>query len=162
MYNLKQNFCVRPYGIAKVVCQMENKLNPEKTEVIIFSRSPLARILEPILELYGERLKIYPQMKFLHIIFDSKLTFQKHFEEILGCCNIRVPLCKTYSQYKMGTQPVHRITSLQTMCLANFRIWLTFDHNNIGHNHQQNSMAPEQVYPSCPAFTKIHQCKATT
>ena len=25
------------------------------------------------------------------------------------------------------------------MCPANFRIWLPFDHNNIRHNHQQNS-----------------------
>ena len=65
------------------------KLNPEKTKVIIFSRSPLARKSEPILKLYGERLKIYPQVKFLSITFDSKLTFQKHFEEILGRCNTR-------------------------------------------------------------------------
>ena len=59
----------------------------------------------------------------------------------------------------MGTQPVHYITNLQTMCPANFRIWLTFDHNNIGHNHQQNSMSSERVYLTNPAFTKIHQCK---
>ena len=59
----------------------------------------------------------------------------------------------------MGTQPVHHITNLQTMCPANFRIWLTFDHNNIGHNHQQNSTAPKRVYPIYPAFTKRHQCK---
>ena len=38
------------------------KLNPEKSEVIIFS---------------SERLKIYPQVKFLGITFDSKLKFQK-------------------------------------------------------------------------------------
>ena len=36
------------------------------------------------------------------------------------------------------------------------RIWLPFDHNNAGHDHQQNSTTPEQVYPTCPAFTKIH------
>ena len=65
------------------------KLNPEKTKVIIFSRSSLARNSEPILKLYGDRLKIYPQVKFLRITFDSKFTFQKHFEKILGCCNIR-------------------------------------------------------------------------
>ena len=62
----------------------------------------------------------------------------------------------------MGTQSVHHITNLQTMSLANLRIWPTFDHNNIEHNHQKNSMAPEQVYPTCPASTKIHQCKTTT
>ena len=37
------------------------KLNPEKTKVIIFSRSILARKTEPNLKLYGETLKVYPQ-----------------------------------------------------------------------------------------------------
>ena len=43
-----------------------------------------------------------------------------------------------------------------------FTVWLPFDHKNIGHNHQQNSTAAEQIYPDCPAITKIHWCKATT
>ena len=51
------------------------KLNPEKTKMIIFSRSMLARKAELNLKLYGETLKIYPQVKFLGIIFHSKLTF---------------------------------------------------------------------------------------
>ena len=65
------------------------KLNPEKTKVIIFSRSLLVRKAELNLKLYGEPLKLYPQVKFLGIIFDSKLTFQKHFEDILECYNNR-------------------------------------------------------------------------
>ena len=140
--------------LAKWCAKWRIKLNPEKTKVVIFSRSSLARNSEPILKLYGERLKIYPQVKFLGITFDSKFTFQKHFEEILGRCNTRN---QTFSQQKMGTQPVYHITNIQTMCPANFRIWLPSDRNNIRHNHrQQNSMAPEQIYLACPAFTKIH------
>ena len=66
------------------------KLNPEKTKVIIFSRSLLTRKAELSLTLYGEPLKYgKPQVKFLGIIFDSKLTFQKHFEDILERCNNR-------------------------------------------------------------------------
>ena len=65
------------------------KLNPEKTKVIVFSRSKLARITEPNLKLYGETQKVYPQVKFLGITFDSQLTFKKHFEDILDRCNIR-------------------------------------------------------------------------
>ena len=65
------------------------KLNPGKSKVIIFFKSPLARNSEPVLKLYGERLKTYPQVKFLGITFDSKFTFQKHFEKILGRCNTR-------------------------------------------------------------------------
>ena len=78
------------------------KLNPEKTKVRIFSRSPLARKSEPILELYGEKLKIYPQVKFPGITFDSKFTFQKHFEGILGRCNTRQSSNQTFSQQKWG------------------------------------------------------------
>ena len=47
------------------------KLNPEKTKVIIFSRSILARKSEPNLKLYGEILKIYPQVRFLGITQNS-------------------------------------------------------------------------------------------
>ena len=75
--------------LAKWCAKWRIKLNPEKTKVIIFSRSSLARNSEPILKLYGERLRIYLQVKFLKITFDSKFTFQKHFEEILRRCNTR-------------------------------------------------------------------------
>ena len=64
------------------------KLNPEKTKVIIFSRSVLARTALN-LKLYGKTLKIYPQVKFLGITFDSQLAFKKHFEDILDRCNTR-------------------------------------------------------------------------
>ena len=65
------------------------KLNPLKTKVIIFSRSALARKTEPNLKLYGQTLKIYPQVKFLGITFDSQLNFKKHFEHIMDPCNTR-------------------------------------------------------------------------
>ena len=39
--------------LAKWCAKWRIKLNPEKTKVIIFSRSPLARKSEPILKLYG-------------------------------------------------------------------------------------------------------------
>ena len=58
--------------------------------MIIFSRSALARKTEPNLKLYGETYgKVYPQVKFLGITFDPRLTFQKHFEDIINRCNIR-------------------------------------------------------------------------
>ena len=62
--------------LAKWCAKWRIKFNPEKTKVIIFSRSSLARNSEPILKLYSERLKICPQVKFLGIIFDSKFTLQ--------------------------------------------------------------------------------------
>ena len=91
--------------LAKWCAKWRIKLNPEKTKVIIFSRSPLARKSEPVLKLYGERLKIYPQVKFLGISFDSKLTSQKHFEEILGRCNTRYHRVRLTVNKKWGPSP---------------------------------------------------------
>ena len=91
--------------LAKWYAKWRIKLNPEKTKVIIFSRSSLARNSEPILKLYGKRLKIYPQVKFLGITFSSKFTFQKHFEEILGRCNTRYHRITLLVNKKWGISP---------------------------------------------------------
>ena len=81
------------------------KLNPVKTNVIIFSRSILARKTELNLKLYGETLKIYPQVKFLGITFDSLLNFKKHFEDILDCCNTRYHRLRLLVNKKWGPNP---------------------------------------------------------
>ena len=81
------------------------KLNPEKTKVIIFSRSILARKTELNLTLYGETLKIYPQVKFLGITFDSQLNFKKHFEDILDRCNSRYYRLRLLANKKWGPSP---------------------------------------------------------
>ena len=81
---------------------MENQTESQKTKVIIFSRSKLARKTQPNLKLYGETLKVYPQVKFLGITFDSQLTFQKHFEDILDCCNSRYQPLKLLANKRWG------------------------------------------------------------
>ena len=75
--------------LAKWCAKWRIKLNPEKPRSSYSPGLLSPEIQKPILKLYGERLKIYPQVKFLGITFDSKFTFQKHFEEILGACNNR-------------------------------------------------------------------------
>ena len=87
------------------------KLNPVKTKVIIFSRSALARKTELNLKLYGETLKIYPQVKFLGITFDSQLNFKKHFEDILDRCNTRYHRLRLLVNKKWGPSPA---TLIQT------------------------------------------------
>ena len=81
------------------------KLNPEKTKVIMFSRSILARKTELNLKIYGETLKIYPQVKFLGITFDSQLKFKKHFEDILDRCNTRYHRLRLLANPKWGPSP---------------------------------------------------------
>ena len=91
--------------LAKWCAKWRIKLNPEKTKVILFSRSYLAGKPEPTLKLYGERLKFYPQVKFLGITFDSKFTFKKHFEDILGRCNTRYHRIRLLTNKKWGPSP---------------------------------------------------------
>ena len=49
--------------------------------------------------------KIYPQVNFLGITFDSKFTSQKHFEEILGSCNTRYHRIRLLVNKKLGPSP---------------------------------------------------------
>ena len=111
--------------MAKWCAKWRMKLNPEKTKAIIFSRSPLARKSEPILKLYGERLKIYPQVKFLGITFDSKLTFEKHFEEILGRCNTRYHRVRLIVNKKWGPSP-STILQIYKQC-----VWPIFKYGSL-------------------------------
>ena len=93
-FQLKRTLCSKisgtgPSELGNVVCQMENQTKSRKNKVIIFSRPILTRKTEPNLKLYGETLKVNPQVKFLGITLDSQLTFKKHFEDILDRCFTR-------------------------------------------------------------------------
>ena len=130
------------------------KLNPEQTKVIIVSRSILARETEPNLKLYGETLKVYPQVKFLGITFDSQLIFKKHFEDILDRCNTRYHRLRLLANKKWGPSP-STLVQIYEQCVRPIFEYGSLDHYHLGLYHQQNSMAPKQVYSACPSFTKI-------
>ena len=49
------------------------KLNPDKTKVVIFSKSRSAIRTEPALSLYGDFLSYYPHIKVLGITFDNRI-----------------------------------------------------------------------------------------
>ena len=111
------------------------KLNPVKTKVIIFSRSILARKNRTQPKLYGKTLKIYPQVKFLGITFDSQLNLKKHIEDILDCCNTRYhrlrllankkwgPSAATLIQiYKQCVRPIFEYGSLSTITASDYII----------------------------------------
>ena len=72
-----------PDKLARWCAKWRIKLNPEKTKVIIFSKSRFAIRAEPALSLYGDLLSYYPQIKFLGITFDNRMPFTNHFQEIL-------------------------------------------------------------------------------
>ena len=105
------------------------KLNPEKTKVIIFSRSLLARKAELNLALYGEPLKIYPQVKFLGIIFDSKLTFQKGFTKT--CNHPQSPPITPNHPQSPNSHP-------QSSSITQNIVTITPNHPKYCHNHPQS------------------------
>ena len=79
--------------------------NPEKKQGDYILWSVLARKTEPNLKLYGETLKVYPQVNILGITFDSQLTFEKHFEDILDRCNSRYHRLRLLANKKWGRSP---------------------------------------------------------
>ena len=57
------------------------------------------------LSLYGDFLLYYPHIKFLGITFDNRMTFTKHFEEILECCIYKFHRLRILVNKKWGPSP---------------------------------------------------------
>ena len=91
--------------LARWCAKWRIKLNPEKAKVIIFSKSPTAIRAEPVLSLYGDLLSYYPHIKFLGITFDNRMTFTKHFEEILERCKQKFHRLRTLANKKWSPSP---------------------------------------------------------
>ena len=92
----------------------ENKTESRKRQKVrIFSKSQAAIRAEPALSLYGGLLSYYPQIKFLGITFDNRLTFTKHFEEILERCNQKFHRLRILVNKKVGPKSHNHFTNLQ-------------------------------------------------
>ena len=81
------------------------RLDPVRAGVVVFSGSALAGGAELNLGLCGGILKVYPQVKFLGITFDSQLNFKKHFEDILDRCSARYHRLRLLVNKKWGPSP---------------------------------------------------------
>ena len=93
--------------LARWCAKWKIKLNPEKTKVIIFSKSQTAIRAEPALYLYVDLLSYYPNIKFLGITFDKRTIFTKHFEEILERSNQKLHRLRILMNKKWGPSPCH-------------------------------------------------------
>ena len=91
--------------LARWCAKWRIKLNPEKTKVIILSKSQTAIRAEPALSLYGDLLLYYFHIKFSGITFDNRMTFIKHFEEILERCNQKLHRLRILVNKKWGPSP---------------------------------------------------------
>ena len=91
--------------LARWCAKWRIKPSPEKTKVIVFYKSRTAIRAESALSLYGDLLSYYPHIKFLGITFDNRMTFTKHFEEILGCCKQKFHRLRILVNKTWGTSP---------------------------------------------------------
>ena len=91
--------------LARWCAKWRIKVNLEKTKVVIFSKSRSAIRAEPALSLYGDLPSYYPHIKSLGITFDNRMTFTKHFEEILECYNNKFHRLRILVNKKLGPSP---------------------------------------------------------
>ena len=70
------------------------KLNPRKTQAIIFSRSRTVEPPFPPLLLDGAQLQVNSEMKILGVILDSKLTFEKHIRSVCSSLSTRIGILR--------------------------------------------------------------------
>ena len=123
IYNLQDNFCLGTYENWQVVCQMENKTQSKKKTRSSYSPGPLSpKIQNPFLKYM---VRDYPHVKYLGIIFDSKFTFQKHLEEILGRCSTRYHRIRLLVSKKWGPNP-SAILQIYKQCVSPI-----FEHNSL-------------------------------
>ena len=90
------------------MCQIENKTKSRENKshnIIIIIKSQSAIRVEPALSLFGDLLSYYPHIKFLGITFDNRMTFTKHFEEILEYCINKFHRLKILVNKKWGPSP---------------------------------------------------------
>ena len=86
---------------------------------------------ELALSLYGDLLSYFPYIKFLSITFDNRMSFKKHFEKILECCNHKFhrqsilvnkkwgPTPTTILQiYKQSVRPIFEYGIVSTIAVA--------------------------------------------
>ena len=84
---------------------MENKIKSRKNQSHNVLQVPNCNKAEPALSLYGDLLSYCPQIKFLDITFDNRMTFTKHFEEILERCNQKFHRSRILVNKRWGTSP---------------------------------------------------------
>ena len=98
---------------------MENKTKSRENKSYNISYSRSAIRAEPALSLYGDLFSYYPHIKFLGITFDNRITFTKHFEEILECFNNKFHRIRILVNRKWGPSP-ETILQIYKQCVRPF------------------------------------------
>ena len=103
---------------------MENKTKSIENKSHNILQIPICKRAEPALSLYGDLLSSYPHIKFLGVTFDNRMTFTKHFEEILECCNNKFHPLRILVNKKRGPSPA-TILQIYKQCVRPiFEYWI--------------------------------------
>ena len=110
---------------------MENKTKSRENENHNILQVPNCNQGKCALSLYDNLLSFYPDIKFLGITFDNRMTFIKHFQEILEGCNhkfhrLRILVNKTWGPsprtflqiYKQCVRPIFEYEIASTITVS--------------------------------------------
>jgi hypothetical protein len=91
--------------IVEVWCNMEGlRVNPWKTALIPFTYKKRDRnITTPTL--FGERLTLLMEVKYLGVILDDKLTWNQHIDSKLNRAKLCMATCRRSFGKKWGLKP---------------------------------------------------------
>lgn len=90
--------------IEKWCAKHELSVNPSKTELIMFTNK---RVLGPHIlpKLFNSELTLKEEVKYLGVVLDSKLLWNKHLDHKLNKCTIAFYQCKKMIGNKWGLSP---------------------------------------------------------
>ena len=77
------------------------KFSPQKTQAVHFCRKTSC-VRDPELTLYGKRIEVKDQARFLGVIFDKKLSFKPHMKDLKVRCQQALNALKIFCSSEWG------------------------------------------------------------
>ena len=99
-----------------VMCQVENQIESQKKPRWSYSPGPFLPEKQNPPKTVSRDTKSLSSSEISRITFDSQLTFQKHVEDTLDCCNTRCHRLKLLVNQKWGPSP-STIIQIYTQCV---------------------------------------------
>ena len=76
------------------------KINEDKTVVMIFTRKSVTKYSNLGIKINGKTLNIVDKVKFLGLIFDSRLTWKEHIQHLVNKSKAKINLLRSLTGQK--------------------------------------------------------------
>ena len=93
------------------------KFSPEKTKAIRFCRLRRREVI-PTLFLDNNILPFEDRVKYLGMIFDKKLNFSNHIQDVVCNVKLRLNILKVVSSFNWGADRITLLRIYQALCLS--------------------------------------------